>query len=179
MEKQYKILYDDNFDRDINKIEDYFYDYNSIDLISRIKEDIEYLKFMPRIHKTLYSVKDPMGEYRRIVSGKFIIIYKIDQDKVIILRIFSHKQDYLNSENFILREESEIYNKGEHKMRNLRNSFSRERVYFTHTITEEEALERYMIKLIDEAEEYLANGGETITLEEWQEEIRREYNIAI
>ena len=27
MEKQYKILYDDNFDRDINKIEDYFDDY--------------------------------------------------------------------------------------------------------------------------------------------------------
>lgn len=110
MEKQYKILYDDNFDRDINKIEDYFYDYNSIDLINRIKEDIEYLKFMPRIHKTLYSVKDPNGEYRRIVSGKFIIIYKIDQDKVIILRIFSHKQDYLNPESFILRENPSFYN---------------------------------------------------------------------
>ena len=131
MEKQYKILYDDNFDRDINKIEDYFYDYNSIDLISRIKEDIEYLKFMPRIHKTLYSVKDPMGEYRRIVSGKFIIIYKIDQDKVIILRIFSHRQDYLNPENFILKEQSTTYN---------------------DIILDEEALEEYMIKLIDEVE---------------------------
>ena len=65
---------------------------------------------MPRIHKTLYSVKDPMGEYRRIVSGKFIIIYKIDQDKVIILRIFSHKQDYLNPESFILKENPSFYN---------------------------------------------------------------------
>lgn len=64
---------------------------------------------MPRIHKTLYSVKDPMGEYRRIVSGKFIIIYKIDQDKVIILRIFSHKQDYLNSKKFILKEIQSFY----------------------------------------------------------------------
>ena len=91
MAEQYIILYDDNFDKDINKIEDYYDDYNSIDLISRIKEDIEYLKFMPRIHKTLYSAKDPIGEYRRIVSGKFIIIYKIIKNQIIILRIFSHK----------------------------------------------------------------------------------------
>ena len=63
-------------------------------------------------------------------------------------------------------------------MKNLKNSFSKKRVCFTH-INSEEALERYMVKLIDEAEEYLANGGETITLEEWQEYIREEYNIAI
>lgn len=64
-------------------------------------------------------------------------------------------------------------------MKKLRKSFSRDKLYFTHVITEDEALERYMIKLIDEAEEHLANGGGTITLEEWQEEIKREYNIAI
>ena len=109
MEEQYKILYDDNFDRDVNRIEDYFDNYNSIELITRIKEDIEYLKFMPRIHKTLYSVKDPNGEYRRIVSGNYIIIYKIEDKNIIILRIFSHKQNYLNPKNFILREESQVY----------------------------------------------------------------------
>ena len=37
-------------------------------------------------------------------------------------------------------------------MRNLRNSFSKEKFYFTHIITEEEALDRYMVKLIDEVE---------------------------
>ena len=55
-------------------------------------------------------------------------------------------------ENFILREKSIIYNKGEYKMRNLKNAFSKEKCYFTHIISEEEQLERYMIKLIDEVE---------------------------
>ena len=64
-------------------------------------------------------------------------------------------------------------------MKNLKNSFSKNRVHFTHIITNKEALERYMIKLIDEAEEHLANGGGTIPFEDWQEEMRRKYNIAI
>ena len=43
----------------------------------------------------------------------------------------------------------------------------------------EEALEQYMIKLIDEAEEHLANDGKTIPFEEWQEKMRRKYNVTI
>ena len=188
MDMQYRIIYSKNFYRDLDILEyflskcDINYDY----LRSTIKEDIEYLKYMPRIHKTLYLDKDPNGEYRRIVSGKYIIIYKIEKNKVIILRIFSHKQDYLNQESFILKEKSAIYNKNikrggniMEKAKKLKNSFSKENMHFTHIITEEEALERYMIKLIDEAEEHLANGEETITLEQWQEEIRRKYNVAV
>ena len=37
-------------------------------------------------------------------------------------------------------------------MKKLKNSFSRKKLSFTHIITNEEALERYMIKLIDEVE---------------------------
>ena len=46
-------------------------------------------------------------------------------------------------------------------------------------MSEEEALERYMIQLIEEAEEDLKNGGGTITLEEWRKELIKEYNVSL
>lgn len=65
------------------------------------------------------------------------------------------------------------------KFRILKNSYVKLKENFTHIITEEEALNRYMIQLINEAEEDLRNGGKTITLEEWREHMRRDYNIAL
>ena len=47
------------------------------------------VQLMPRIHKTLYSSRNPNGEYRRIVSGKYIIIYQIQEEQINILRIYS------------------------------------------------------------------------------------------
>jgi len=65
------------------------------------------------------------------------------------------------------------------KFRTLKNSYAKLKENFTHTITEEEALNRYMCQLIDEAEEDLKNGGKIITLEEWREELMREYNVVL
>jgi len=65
------------------------------------------------------------------------------------------------------------------KFRTLKNSYAKLKENFTHTITEEYALNRYMAQLIEEAEENLRNGGGTITLEEWREHMRKEYNIAL
>ena len=65
------------------------------------------------------------------------------------------------------------------KLRTLKNSYAKLKENFTHTITEEEALNSYMCQLIEEAEENLRNGGGTITLEEWREHMRREYNIVL
>ncbi len=95
--------------KDIKKICRYMKGYNTERIITKLKEDIEYLRFMPRIHKTLYFVLDPEGEYRRIISGKYIIIYKIKDNQITILRIFSQKQNYLNSTKFILKEKSNVY----------------------------------------------------------------------
>ena len=64
---------------------------------------------MPRIHKTIYYLKDPTGEYRRIVCEKYCIIYKIQENEIVVLRIFNQKQNYLNQENFILKEKSIKY----------------------------------------------------------------------
>lgn len=65
------------------------------------------------------------------------------------------------------------------KLKTLKNSYSKLKESFTHIITQEEGLVRYMNLLIDEAEENLKNGGGTITLEEWREHMRREYNIVL
>lgn len=65
------------------------------------------------------------------------------------------------------------------KLRVLKNSYAKLKERFTHTITQEEALNRYMVQLIEEAEENLRNGGGTITLEEWRDHMRREYNIVL
>lgn len=112
----YKIVISKKVRKDIKKIGNYVKRYNIDKVIKKIYEDIEELDVMPRIHKTLYSYKDPNGEYRRMISGKYIIIYKIIKNRIIIIRIFSQKQNYLDSKKFILKEKSQTYqiiNKGE------------------------------------------------------------------
>lgn len=44
---------------------------------------------------------------------------------------------------------------------------------------EDELYKQYIKNAIQEAEEYLANGGETYTLEEWQELMREKYGADI
>lgn len=65
------------------------------------------------------------------------------------------------------------------KLKTLKNSYSKLKESFTHIITQEEALVRYMNLLIDEAEEEVKNGAELITLEQWREELMREYNVVL
>lgn len=96
---------------DLDKISRYLEEYgiNRDKIIKKINEDMVNLKFMPRIHKTVIASKKPEGEYRRIVSGKYIIIYQIENEKINILRVFSEKQNYLNSKTFELKEDSQKY----------------------------------------------------------------------
>lgn len=50
-----------------------------------------------------------MENTEELSVGKYIIIYKIDKNKIIILRIFNQRENYLNSNKFILKEESIKY----------------------------------------------------------------------
>ena len=95
--------------KDLKRIYRYMKNYNFEKTLDTIYNSIENLAYMPRMHKTLIYFKDKRGEYRRIVSGKYIIIYKIVKDEVIILRIFNQKENYLNQRNFILKEDSIKY----------------------------------------------------------------------
>lgn len=66
------------------------------------------------------------------------------------------------------------------KFRTLKNSYVRLKENFTHIITEEEAQERFFTKILDEAiEEFERNGRQTISFEEWIEEMRTEYNVIL
>ena len=105
----YEINFSDKADSDINRIAEYMQEYNVDKIIKKMHEDIEKLSFMPQTHKTLLSYQNPNGEYRRIVSGKYIIIYQINKTQINILRIFNQKENYLNQKRFILREKSQKY----------------------------------------------------------------------
>ena len=107
--KQYQIIYEESMHKDIERIKkDYNYFYQE-KVINKIKRDIINLTYMPRIHKTLISYNDKDGEYRRMVTGNYVVIYKIVEDEIIVLRIFNQKENYLNSKSFILREKSKKY----------------------------------------------------------------------
>ena len=105
----YKTILSKKAKRDLKRISKYKKNYNFNKAIEKIYKDIEKLKFMPRIHKTLIYFKDKNGEYRRMVSGKYSIIYKIVKNEIIILRIFNQRENYLNQRKFILREKSLNY----------------------------------------------------------------------
>lgn len=105
----YKTIFSNKAKRDLIKIAKFMKNYNSNKIIERIYKSIDNLNYMPRIHKTLIYFKDKNGEYRRMVSGKYSIIYKIVNNEIIILRIFNQKENYLNQRKFILKEESKKY----------------------------------------------------------------------
>lgn len=109
MVMQYEIIYDKKFDKDIHLIELRSNSNYYKKLKNKIIAEVENLKCMPRAYKSLICQRDLKGEYRRIVLDKYILIYKIINNQIIILRIFSQKQNYLNSKNFILREKSNVY----------------------------------------------------------------------
>ena len=110
MESLYHVIYEKSTHKDFKKIRKYSISKTYYErIMQEINKNIENLKFMPRIHKTLICVKDPNGEYRRMIFGKYSIIYKIEKNKIIILRIFNQKENYLNQRKFILREKSQMY----------------------------------------------------------------------
>ena len=107
----YKLELSNDAKEDLNKISEYLEYYGNYrdKVIGKIDKDIDNLRNMPRIHKTVIFVKDKNGEYRRIVSGKYIIIYRIINYEITVLRVFNQKENYLNLNKFILKEESQKY----------------------------------------------------------------------
>ena len=65
------------------------------------------------------------------------------------------------------------------KFRTLKNSYAKLKDSFTHIITEDEVKERYFSKVLDEAIRSFEKNPVTISLDEWHEHMRREYNIVL
>ena len=170
----YRIIFSKKARKDLIKIAKFMKNYNYSKIIEKIYKNIENLTFMPRMHKTLIYFKDKKGEYRRIVSGKYIIIYKILEDKIIILRIFNQKENYLNQKSFILKENSEKYNlkirrSNMHKLKTFKNSYDK-LDDFNNEMTQEE----YELKILDESVEKIKSGKAVFyTHEEFWKNIRK------
>ena len=64
------------------------------------------------------------------------------------------------------------------KFRTLKNSYLKQKENYSRIITGEEVWSRAMDRIIEEAEESLKNEG-YITLEEWREHMRRDFNIVL
>ena len=62
----YKIKIAQKAKQDIKNTIEYNEYYNIEKDINKIYKDIETLKFMPRINKTVYTLKDKNSEYRRM-----------------------------------------------------------------------------------------------------------------
>ena len=72
----YKTILSKKAKRDLIKISRYMKNYNYDKIVEKIYKDIENLQFMPRIHKTLISIRDKHGEYRRMVFENILLYIK-------------------------------------------------------------------------------------------------------
>ncbi len=79
-----RIFYTEEFRRDVKKIKER-------DVLERLKKIIEHLRENPQTGKPLrYSLTG----LRSIKMGKFRVIYKIEGDKIILLKIGHRKSVY-------------------------------------------------------------------------------------
>lgn len=63
--------------------------------VRRIRTDIARLKDSPFIGTSLNTKTEIPNPYRFLVSGSYIVIYKIHDDCVKVLRVYNSRQDYI------------------------------------------------------------------------------------
>ena len=109
MECVWNIIYTKKVYKDIARIKKFYKEYRYFKEISNIEKRLQILIYNPRIGKTLIFNKDINGEYRRLVIDNFIVIYKIEKNNVKILRIFNVRENYINNDMFMVKEDVSIY----------------------------------------------------------------------
>ena len=67
----------------------------AINVVSNIIEDYEKLKEFPFLGVKLSSKIDIETNYRYLISGNYIVFYKIDDEYVSIFRIIYSRRDYI------------------------------------------------------------------------------------
>lgn len=85
--------------KDLLEIKDYISDElknpNAAEkVVAKIVESYEKLKEFPYMGIELYSKIDIVTDYRYLVSGKYIVFYKVDDVYVSIYRILYARRDY-------------------------------------------------------------------------------------
>lgn len=64
-------------------------------VVDRIIERIRQLEQFPMLGAALSSIIEPETDYRFLVSGNYLIFYRIEKDAVYVDRILYGKRDYL------------------------------------------------------------------------------------
>lgn len=99
---QYKVIITSTAYREINKIYDYIteelYAKNAAnDLMEKVEEEVQRLKYAPKIHTEIEKIDELKRYYRRIVIKNYIILYTIDEEKNVVF--ISHM--YYGGRNYI------------------------------------------------------------------------------
>ena len=68
---------------------------SAVKVIEEIVQSYEKLRNFPMLGGSLTTKIDFLTDYRFLVSGDYIIFYKVDDDYVSIYRILNAKRDYL------------------------------------------------------------------------------------
>ncbi|MCG8501505.1 MAG: type II toxin-antitoxin system RelE/ParE family toxin [Firmicutes bacterium] len=69
---------------------------SAVGIVEKIIQSYERLRNFPSMGVSLSSKTDIPTDYKFLISGDYIIFYKIEGDYVSIYRIFNAKRDYLN-----------------------------------------------------------------------------------
>ncbi len=96
----YKLIITDDADIDLAKAMGHLSNKNAQKFSEELYIKYDDIKRMPRLYQRVFYEKKTKTDYRRIVHRKYIIIYKIHNNQITILRIVFQKEDYLKSQFF-------------------------------------------------------------------------------
>ena len=96
----FKLVITDDADKDLARAVVYLSQKNAQKFSEELYIKYDDIKLMPRLYQRVFYEEKTKTDYRRIVHKKYIIIYKIHNNQITILRIVSEKEDYLISQFF-------------------------------------------------------------------------------
>ena len=98
---KYKVIITPTAYKEINRIYDYIIEelYAAKRLMRKIEDEIQKLKYAPRLHTEIEKCDELKRNYRRIVINNFIILYTIDEynNVVFISHMYYGGRDYTNN----------------------------------------------------------------------------------
>ncbi|MCL2676457.1 MAG: type II toxin-antitoxin system RelE/ParE family toxin [Streptococcaceae bacterium] len=90
-----KLLYLSGVDRDLDIIREY-HPFKGEEIVLSILKNNLRLEKSPKLGANLSHKLNVETEFRYFITDKFLSIYKIENEKVLIYRIFDGRQDWLN-----------------------------------------------------------------------------------
>ncbi len=95
MVSNYEVIIADQTHEDLARIRRNMNEDKFEKFITKLYEKYDNLMYMPWMYPRLYYEKKTKTDFRKIVYQNYIIIYKIQKNQIIILRIVSEKENYL------------------------------------------------------------------------------------